>query len=278
MLLDYSLIMSHFLLFATFLIGVLVTAVLVVSATPPTIDNVSINQSTFNPTENSITEIFINFNATDTNGTAHLNNTECKCQLSFGTPWTTTYENAQNTSCANQTIDTDTMQYSCTIKMQYWYANGTYAANVTIADIQTSFAHNATSTLTYAQLIASSIDTTLVDFGTIVQADYDTTKTDLNSPLTVTNTGNKNLTLKITGAHLTAKSATLNTGNFSVNNASASAGALTLTTTQQTIPGTLVPIEDATPGGNTEDIWFFFAVPNPFEAGAFSAVWTLTEE
>ena len=271
-------LLQRFLLFVAFSCAAVFVMVLIVSAALPTIDRVVTNQSTLNPIENGTTRILINFNATDTDGIANLNNSECKCQLSLGTPWTETYESAQNTSCANETVDSDTMQYSCTIKMEFWYSNGTYSANVTIADAQQNFAYNVTETFTYARLIASSISASTVDFGTIVSTDYGTTKTDTNAPLTITNTGNKNLTLKITGADLTAQSATLNIGNFSVNNVSSSSGALNLTTAQQTIPGTLVPVEDATPGGNIEEVWFFFLVPNPFAAGSYSATWTLVEE
>ena len=140
---------------------------------------------------------------------------------------------------------------------------------------------NATETFTYAALVASVLDTATIDFGTITSSDYGTNKTDANSPTTVTNTGNQVLSLKITGAELSESvglSPNISVGDFYVKNDSSASGALQLTESQQTIPGTSVPLEDATPGGNIEEIWWFFSVPNPFRPGSYSGTWTLVEE
>ena len=270
--------MEKSFIFLLFLLIILESTLIFAAA--PTFDTIVIAQSSYNPTENSTTTIRIDFNVTDLDGTANLNNSACKCEFDNSAVWSALYENATDISCDNQTIDADTVQYTCLVPMQYWYENNTYSANLTLQDNETTL-NNASTTFTYTLLIASVLDTTIVNFGTITSADFGTNKTDANSPTTVTNTGNKPLTLKITGDNLIDSngiSANLNISQFSVKNESSFSGALQLTTLQQTIPNTLVPVEDATPGDNTEDVWWFFSVPNPFLPGTYSGTWTLTEE
>lgn len=244
-------------------------------APPPTIDNVVIEQASYNPTENSTTTVRVDFNVTGIN----LDVSGCKCQLDNSATWQGLYETAEDTVCDNLTIDGNTEQYTCFVDMQFWYENNTYSANVTVKDA-TDFVHDATQTFTYNILVASIIDNAAIDFGLIVPADYGSSKTDANSPLTVTNLGNKQLELKVTGANLSESGGgpDLDVGSFYVKNDSTFAGSLQLTTSQQAIPNAIVPLEDATPGGNVEEIWWFFLVPDPMLSGTYSGTWTLVEE
>ena len=246
----------------------------------PTIDTVVIDQSSYSPTENSNTTVTIDFNVTDLDGIGNLDNSACQCEFDNSATWQGLYESAYDYSCDNQTMTDNTTQYTCLVDMQYWYENNTYSVNITVKDNET-FVDNATETFTYSILIASVLDATTVDFGTIISSDYGANKTDTNAPITVTNTGNKQLTLKITGADLEDSNgiaSNISVSQFYVENDSAPTAALQLTTSKQTIPNTLVPVEDSTPGGNTEDIWLFFSVPNPFLPGSYTGTWTLTEE
>ncbi len=251
-----------------------------VFAALPTIDNIALGQASYTPTENSTTTVRIDFNVTDLDGISNLNNSACNCKFDNNPAWQALYENAADNNCDNQTIDADTIQYTCLVDMQYWYENNTYSVNITVKDNETQV-NNATETFTYITLIASVLDTTTINFGTLTSPDYGINKTDTNSPMTITNTGNKQLTLKVTGAPLADSngiSPNISISQFYVKNDSSASGALQLTASQQTIPNTLVPIEDSTPGGNTEDIWWFFSVPNPFLPGSYSGTWILTEE
>ena len=248
-------------------------------AASPTIDTVIINATSYDPTEAGTITVRIDFNVTDVDGVANLNNSACKCEFDNAVPWQGLYESASDTNCDNLTIDADTVQYTCLVDMQYWHENNTYSVNVTVKDNET-WASNATETFVYNLLVASSLDTANVDFGTIINSDYGTNKTDANSPTTITNTGNKILSLKITGANLTddaSVAADVDAGRFFVDTDSDVSGAAQLTTSQQTITGASVPVEDSTPGGNTEDIWWFFNVPSPFAPGTYSGTWILEE-
>ena len=140
---------------------------------------------------------------------------------------------------------------------------------------------NATETFTYTILIASVLDGTLVDFSAINNTEYGTNKTDIDSPMVVTNTGNKQLALRITGDDLSDIAGTapnISVSQFYVNNVSNASGALRLNNLQQIIPGTIVPVEDATPGGNTEDVFWIFSVPDLLQTGNYSGTWILVEE
>ena len=250
----------------------------VVLAAVPTIDTIVINQSSYNPTENSTTTVGVNFNVTDLDGGANLNHSACQCEFDNSQTWEAVYESASDAICDNKTIDADTVQYTCLVDMEFWFENNTYSVNITVKDNE-SVVSNATQTFVYTVLIASVLDTTTVNFGTIASSDYGTNKTDLNSPTTITNTGNQVLSLKITGADLSESVApNITVDRFYVKNDSSTSGALPLSTAQQVIPNATVPVEDATPGGNTEEIWWFFSVPNPLRPGSYSGTWALAEE
>jgi len=242
-------------------------------AAAPTIDSV-VFDSSYTPTEAGTTYASIKFNVTDTDGVANLNDSQCRCDVDDQATYAESY--ASNTSCAASDIDADTTEYTCGIGMLYWYATGTWSVNVTAGDDAT-LVSNATGTFTYDQLVASSLDTTAVAFGTITNIQYGTTVTDSNAATIITNTGNKVLSLAVAGAAATAGANSLSAGNFSVDTDSNPTGAMALTTGSQAISGASVPIEDITPGGNTEDIWFFFAVPNPLLPGSYTSAWTLAE-
>jgi len=249
-------------------------------AAAPTIDSVLINQTTYMPIENSTVTVKVMFNVTDTDGIANLNNSACTCEFDNNATWYGLYESASDTSCDNTTIDADTVEYTCLVNMQFWYENNTYTVNVSVKDNATTVT-NATETFTHAVLVASALDTTTIAFGTLTTADFGTNKTDTNNPLIVTNTGNQLLSLKITGAELedsTGISPNISVTKFYTKNGSSPSGAMELTRTQQSIPNTSVPLEDATLGGNTEEVWWFFNVPNPLRPGSYSGIWTLVEE
>ena len=259
--------------FIFILAGIAVLLASAVFAAAPTIDNVELNAS-YSPTEAGTTYVSIRFNVSDSDLVANLNDSLCRCDVDDQATYAASY--ASNTSCAAIDIDADTREYSCSIAMLYWYAAGTWSLNVTAGDDAT-LVSDSTKTFNYSELVASSIDTAAVEFGAITYVKYGTTVTDSNAPTTITNTGNKVLSFSITGATATAGANVVSVGSFLVDTDSNSEGALALTTGSQAISGASAPIEDITPGGNTEDIWFFFAVPNPLLPGSYSSTWTLTE-
>ncbi len=248
----------------------------------PTVDTCAIAASSYSPTESGTTAVTVRFNASDTNGVADLNNTLAKADLDDATTFSALYESASNTTRTSSNIDADTKEYTCTVQMQYWYSPTTnYSARCSAGDNNdtTLVTANQNNAFAYAQLVASTADGTAVGFGTIASGNYSTNVSDANSPVTLTNTGNIALaTVSLTGANATATGKpNINVGQFLVDDDAVVAGAQTLTAVLQQITGVTVPIEDSTPGGNTDSLWAWFNVPATLEPGDYTSTWTLTE-
>jgi hypothetical protein len=248
----------------------------------PTADNCVVSTNAYSPTESGTTAVTVRFNVSDTNGVADLNDTLAKADLDNATTFSALYESATNTSCTTSSIDADTRQYTCTVNMQYWYSPTTnYSARCSAGDKNdtTLVTANHNNAFAYAQLVASSADSTAVSFGTIASGNYNTNVSDANSPVNITNTGNVALaTVSVTGVNATATGKpNIDVGQFLVDDDSGVAGAQALTAVLQQITGVSVPVEDSTAGGNTDSLWTWFNVPATLEPGDYTSTWTLTE-
>jgi len=252
----------------------------------PNIDTCVVDNTVFNPTENSVTAVTVRFNVTDGNGASDLNDSLAKAEFDNNeTAFEALYESAANTSCVSSDIDADTRQYTCSVSMQFWFQHSQnysvrcYAGDNNDSALVSSTALNA---FDYTKLVASSVDGTTVNFGTITSSQFGTTVNDTNSPVNITNTGNAVLAnISITGANLTqAGKPDIDIGQFSADDVSTynSSTAQTLTTSNQQITGVSVPLEDSTQGGNDDSLWAFFTVPGTLEPGSYSGTWTLFEQ
>jgi len=252
----------------------------------PLVENCLVDNTVFNPTENSVTTVTISFNVTDGNGVGDLNNSLAKAEFDDNeTAFTALYESASNTSCTTVDIDTDTRQYTCAVDMQFWFQHAqNYSVRCYVGDKNDSALVSATTlnAFDYTQLVASSVDGTTVNFGVITSSLFGTTVNDTNSPINITNTGNTLLAnISITGANLTqAGKQDIDVGNFSVDDVEVYnvSTTQTLTTSKQQITSVSVPLEDSTAGGNTDSLWAFFRVPSALEPGSYTGTWTLFEE
>ena len=248
----------------------------------PTADNCVVATNAYSPTESGTTAVTVKFNVSDTNGVADLNNTLAKADLDDALTFSALYQSATGTSCTAADIDADTRQYTCTVNMQYWYSPTTnYSARCSAGDKNDStlVTANHNNAFAYAQLVASTADGTAVGFGTITNTQYSTNVSDANSPVTLTNTGNIALaTVSLTGANATATGKpNIDVGLFLTDDDATVAAAQVLTAISQQITGVTVPLEDSTPGGNTDSLWTWFNVPATLEPGDYTSTWTLTE-
>ena len=247
----------------------------------PTVDSCVVTGATHSPTGGTTTAVTVTITATDKNGVADFNNTLAKVDLDDALTFSALYESATGTSCTPANTDTDTRTYACTVNMQYWYSATNYSARCSVGDVNDStlVTGDHANAFAYASLAASTADGTAISFGTITDTLFSTAVADTNSPIILTNTGNIVLaTVSITGANATATGASnLDVGQFVVDDDSEIAGAQTLTAIAQQITGVSVPIEDSTPGGNTDSAWVWFNVPAVVESGSYTSVWTLTE-
>ena len=252
----------------------------------PNVDTCLVDNTVFNPTENSITAVIVRFNVTDGNGVGDLNNSLAKVELDDNeTAFEALYESATNTSCVSSDIDVDTRQYTCSVSMQFWFQHSqNYSVRCYVGDKNDSVLVSSTAlnAFDYTKLVASSVDGTTVNFGTITSSQFGTTVNDTNSPVNITNTGNAVLAnISITGANLTqAGKPDIDIGQFSADDVPTynASTAQTLTTSTQQITGVSLPLEDSTPGGNDDSLWAFFTVPGALEPGSYSGTWTLFEQ
>lgn len=250
----------------------------------PTADTCLVGSTSYTPTENSGTAVTVAFNVSDANGVADLNNTLAKVEFDDALTFSAVYESASNTTgnCATSDINTTTRQYTCTISMLYWYQHATnYSARCYTGDNNdsTTVTADSNNAFAYQKLVASTIDSATVAFGTLGSAQFNTNVSDSNSPITITNTGNAALTtLSITGDNLVQAGKT----NISISQFYADdlniTSAQQLTVNKQQITGVSVVIEDSTPGGNTDNLLVWFNVPASVDPGTFTSTWTLWEE
>ncbi len=253
----------------------------------PTVDTCLVNASTFNPTDGSTTTVKVSMNVTDINGRDDLNNSLVKVEFDNNvTNFVALYETATNaTSCSSSNVNTTTKEYTCTVPMQYWFQHTiNYSMRCSAGDNNDStlVTKDTTNAFDYAKLVASTVDGTTVDFGTITSSEFSTNLNDTNTPVIINNTGNANLTtISITGANLTATGKTdINVSQFYADDIVFfnSSVAHQLNTTKQQISSVTVSIEDSTDGGTTDNVSFFFSVPSTLESGSYTGTWTLFEE
>lgn len=252
----------------------------------PTVDNCVVSTDSYTPTENSVTDVTVKFNVTDLNGVGDLNNSLAKVEFDNNeTAFAALYESASNTTCGTTDMDSDTRQYNCEVPMQFWFQHTlNYSIRCYAGDKNDTAQGSSTSlnAFDYTKLVASSVDGTIVDFGTITTSLFGTTVNDTASPINITNTGNTVLaTVSVTGANLTSTGKPdISIGKFSTDDQDYynSTLALVLNTSKQQVTGVSVPLEDSTAGGNSDTIWMFFTVPTTLEPGAYSGTWTLFEE
>jgi len=291
---------SLFLLMVCFVIGIMflasadsdsLTAQTTGANDDPTVDTCDasvVANRTVNPTEGSTTNVVVSMNVTDTNGVDDLNNSLAKVEFDDNaTNFVALFESASNTTCTSSDVNTTTREYTCTVQMEYWYQHSeNYSIQCSGGDkndtaLVTKDAVNSDN-FDYTKLVASTVDSTTVDFGTITSSQYSTIVNDTNAPAIINNTGNAALTtISVTGANLTQTGKVdIDIGQFFADDLASfnATVAQKLTTSKLQITSVSVSIEDATPGGTTDNVSFYFNVTSTLEPGSFSGTWTLFEE
>ena len=100
-----------------------------------------------------------------------------------------------NTTCARATPQDRLMNYTCTFNVQYYADNSTHwVCNVTARDDENATDTNVSSQATINPLVAIYIPPTVLDFGSMRINDISSDKL-----ANITNAGNRNLTISVTG-------------------------------------------------------------------------------
>ena len=200
---------------------------------PPKVDNISlINQQSI--TEGGKTSVLFSFVASDLDGVADLN--DITAQASFNMTIGPDSTTRTNSSCKWIADTGGTANYSCTIDLFYFDMNGTWNINASVCDANIC-SQNITATFNLGVTPAMNITPATITFGSLGPGATNSTATD--DPITITNTGNQNITLgnvRIKGIDLagTTDGKTLGAGNFTVGTGSGSGNDECVTTNSST--------------------------------------------
>ncbi len=107
-----------------------------------------------------------------------------------------------STECSYVVVDSKNRDYSCNVSMNYWYDAGDYDLNITFTDLPKVVTVEYSGECAYGQLVASSYDISAVAFS---GAGPGINNVEANQPITVRNTGNVELDLKMTAYDLSGR-------------------------------------------------------------------------
>lgn len=214
----------------------------------PKIDFVQIPPAQ-DPIEDATKTVFINFTASDPDGTANLNDSTSKLIIN-STVTKTGVCSLFATTSANKT-------YNCSAILNYYDPSGPYTINVTVQDNSAVRAENISTSFTYNELQAIVLDKTVIGFGTVALQQTDAAATD--NPLTIDNTGNVNFTsisVRAFDLRNLSVSSTIFAENFSVNLSNFAPGYSLANNSPATIPSSR--LEPDTASGESNRTLYFF--------------------
>ena len=218
---------------------------------PPVVNNVSsVPAQTPNP--EAVKVVRINFTVTDTDGVSDLNHSSAKVVVNKSGV-------VRSGNCSNNTVDSDTVMYNCSVPMQYYDGAGTWSINVSVMDYSQASAFNATTVFTYNDLLYIQVSPVVFGFGDFYPGPgYHAAG---SNPLLIDNMGNVNLTqINITAYNLVNGSYTLGVSNITVN-VSDAPGVSLQDSSPVIIPGANVSVDVGGVDAN-ESLYFFITIPN----------------
>jgi len=221
------------------------------------------------PIAEDVTYVQINFTVTDTDGIDNLNHSSAKAKA--------TYDSITRVgNCSNNTVDSDTVKYNCSVPMNYYDPAGTWAINVSVWDLADSYANNTQNTFDFNELLYISLSSTIFGFGEFFPGD--TNQAASSNPLFIDNMGNVNLThINITAYNLVNGSYTIGVSNITVNVSDAPGIALQ-NNSMVNIIGANVSLDVDGVDANAS-LYFYISVPNvPSLNYTSSTDWVITAD
>ena len=239
--------------------------------------------------------------ANDVEGAGNLNNSTAKVNVSYQS--LTGLLSDSNDSCSSETIDPNTINYSCFIQLEYfWDHSSEWTVDAEITDNNVNYGLNSSNqdssgnNWTYAAFTGFNLSSATLDWITLIPSKTNQTS---NTTMTAENTGNQaTLNISTTMMDLGGPVGTyIPAGNFSVFNSTTND--LECDSTNQTEPiiygaQPVVGVNDSAvdilldalargPGTNPESLYYcLFEVPAiaALESGAYNATdensWDIT--
>lgn len=174
-------------------------------------------------TEATISNFSIEFNVTDINGVADLNNNSAQIRINL-----TGEAERYNTSCSPKLQTSSTsISYICNISIWYFDGAGNWTINASINDTAGAYAENRSTNFQVKSTTAMNMYPTALTWATLELGT--TNRTSNNDPLIINNTGNTDIVvggITVTGNDLyglTTITDFIGAGNFSIHAVNGSA-------------------------------------------------------
>lgn len=219
---------------------------------PPTV--IWVNDSiSLSPSEGSRTLVTVNFNASDNNSAADLDDTTAQVWINFSSE-----TSRGNDTCAVVAESGNIVTYECTFYMHYWDADGAWTINASVEDLSGEYAQNLSATVTYGDLAAMQVIKANMTFDGVPG---DENVSSAENPQIINNTGNRDFSeVNITAYELqgvTNPAYTIGAGNFSVNVSNSPIGQMMQNATSILIPDSTLPRGNQ----STEDLYVYLDIP-----------------
>lgn len=242
-----------------------------ITNTDPTIENLLIEEqdsgASANPTESTTTAVNVTVLVFD------YDRTNDATELSSGSGWancTNSHAADESFSVENKNTTADYLKYE-SLLMNYNATGGVKTVTTYIYDKTDADSDNdATETFTYNTIYSISLNDTSISLGSFVSGTNENLGTDCQN---INNTGNGEVDVNITGAHLANGGDQWNIGNFSVDDdnvadsdAGDNANMTISTSTQQFSPnaGSLAVDGD-------HPVWYFVDAPLGLPAASYTS-------
>jgi len=236
----------------------------VVGFSPPYINNIT-SPSPFTPILGQNATILINFTATDSDG--DLNGTAGQLTIRNGSV-------TRVARCDNTTLNATSARFNCSVQLNHYDAAGLWLVNASASDTTRLNASNSTTTVTYNTLVAISLSSVSLDFGTTTVGAQQAAS---GNPITVYNRGNVNISaINITGYTLVNGSSSIDVGNVTVN-VTANPGKILINTTEVIIANSSIVVRNDTADLN-RSLYFYITTPLGTPARLYTSLqnWVLT--
>lgn len=225
--------------------------------------NISVD-SPVDPVENSTVQVDVFVNVTGTSfdvGSCSLYNPNGSIR-----EWVFAVENIINLTFT---------ELNCSFIMQYYHIAGTYNISVW-ANNTNGESDSASKAFAYTTLVASFVNDMSIRFNVVALGQEN--QSAVNNPTVITNTGNADLHLNITGADLTGAvyAKTIGVGNFSVSLDATPTAEMALTAGSQQIVVGGVNASVIAGVLSTEDLYWYVDIPaTPPQEDTYNGSWTL---
>ena len=175
-----------------------VTASIAVGNNAPNISDVSIAGQSWAPLEGDVRVIQVSFLANDAEGGKNLDNVSAKVNVSYQSISSSSLLSSENNTCSPENVDSDTINYTCEVRMQYFWDHATiWTVDAEINDSNNNFAINSSNNnatdadpgtnWTYSELVAANLSDTSLAWASAAPADTNASST---TNLSLENTGN----------------------------------------------------------------------------------------